>query len=96
MIVLNVTYTCKPGTREPMLEKIVSEGVDAAARAEEGNFKYDYYRSIDREDEILLIEKWRDDEVLAKHGEQPHFKRVIEIKEEFGADTVIEMFRTED
>ena len=42
MIVLNVTYKCKPDMREEFLEAIISEGLDEASRAEEGNFKYDY------------------------------------------------------
>ena len=42
MIVLNVTYKCKAGMREKFLEKIVSEGIDVACRAEAGNIKYDY------------------------------------------------------
>ncbi len=43
MIVLNVTYQCKPELREEFLEAIMTEGIDAASRAEAGNIKYDYY-----------------------------------------------------
>lgn len=43
MIVLNVTYRCKPGMRDEFLQKIQAEGIDAASRAEAGNLKYDYY-----------------------------------------------------
>ncbi len=34
MIVLNVTYKCKPGKREAFLKMIATEGIDAASRAE--------------------------------------------------------------
>ncbi len=34
MIVLNVTYQCKPELREEFLEAIMTEGIDAASRAE--------------------------------------------------------------
>lgn len=43
MIVLNVTYRCKPGMRDRFLEAIAAEGIDKASRAETGNLKYDYY-----------------------------------------------------
>ena len=46
-------------------------------------------------DEILLVEKWRDADALAKHMEEPHFKRLGQIKEGFGIETVIEKFITE-
>lgn len=95
MIVLNVTYKCKPDMREAFLETIKSEKIDAACRAEEGNIKYDYYYPVAETDEILLVEKWRDADALAKHMEEPHFKRLGQIKEGFGIETVIEKYMTE-
>lgn len=92
MIVINVTYKCKPGMREEFLEMIMAEGIDAACQAEAGNIKYDYYRSVEDNDELLLVEKWQDAEALAAHGKQPHFARLGEIKAEFVAETVIEKY----
>ena len=79
MIVLNVTYKCKPDMREEFLEAIMSEGIDAACRAEDGNVKYGYCMSAEDENEMLLVEKWRDADALAAHQGQPHFKRLGEI-----------------
>ena len=95
MIVLNVTYRCKAGMRERFLEAIKAEGIDAACRAEDGNFKYDYYMSAEAENEMLLLEKWRDADALAVHQGQPHFKRLGEIKDEFVDETLIEKYFTE-
>lgn len=92
MIVLNVIYKCAPGQREEFLEAIYSEGLDAASRSEEGNIKYDYYFPADESDELLLVEKWRDEEALALHMEEPHFKRLGEIKNSLGIETVLEKF----
>ena len=47
MIVLNVTYRCKPDMRDAFLERIMAEGIDEACRAEKGNLKYDYYYPAD-------------------------------------------------
>ena len=88
MIVLNVTYKCKAGMRE----KIVSEGIDVACRAEAGNIKYDYYMSADKADEMLLVEKWRDADAVTSHGQEAHFKRLGEIKDEFVEETIIEKY----
>ena len=93
MIVLNVTYKCKPGLREAFLERILAEGVDAASRAEAGNLKYDYYLPFDdREDELLLVEKWRDAEALDLHHGLPHFLRLGAFKGEYVDDTRVERF----
>lgn len=92
MIVLNVTYKCKREMREAFLKAIVAEGIDAACRAEDGNFKYDYYMSTFDENEMLLLEKWRDADALAAHQEQAHFKRLGKIKDEFVEETLIEKY----
>ena len=92
MIVLNVTYKCKPEMRDEFLEMIMTEGIDAGSRGETGNIKYDYYKPVDDSDELLLIEKWRDADALAAHSGQPHFARLGELKAEFVTDTVIEKY----
>ena len=92
MIVLLVTYKCKPEMRDDFLEMIYSEGIDAASRAEDGNIQYDYFTPVDSSDELLLIEKWRDAEALDRHHTQPHFARLGELKKEFVAETVREKF----
>lgn len=92
MIILNVTYKCRPGMREEFLNAIRAEGLDAACRAEEGNLKYDYYFPADGSDELLLVEKWRDAEALSLHGKEPHFARIGALKPQFVTETLIERF----
>ena len=96
MIVLNVTYKCKPDMREEFYEMILAEGLDEASRAEEGNLKYDYYFPVDDSDEMLLVEKWKDAEALAEHGKQLHFARLGELKGTYVIDTIIEKFVVND
>lgn len=94
MIVLNVTYRCKPGAREDFLKAIMAEGIDSASRAESGNMKYDYYTSAGNCDELLLVEKWRDADAVAEHNRQPHFARLGELKPEYVIETVIEKYES--
>ena len=96
MIVLNVTYKCKPGMNKAFLDKLNEEGLGAACRAEDGNIRYHYYLPTDGSDELLLVEKWRDKDALRVHTGQPHFARIGEVKAEFVEDTVIEKFFVED
>lgn len=94
MIVLNVTYKCKPELRDEFLEMIMAEGIDIACRAEDGNIKYDYYIPTNGSDDLLLVEKWRDAEALAVHGRQPHFARIGELKGNYVDETIIEKFES--
>ena len=92
MIVLNVTYKADKDRLCAYLKAIREEGLDAASRAEAGNIRYDYYFPADGSDELLLMEKWRDEEAFALHKEAPHFKRLGELKESFGVETSMDMF----
>ncbi len=92
MIVLNVTYKCKPGKRNAFLEAVKNEGIDSASRAEEGNIKYSYYLSLENDDELLLLEKWKDSNAVSEHGEKAHFKRLGDLKAEYVLDTVIDKY----
>ena len=92
MIVLNVTYKCRSGKRPAFLDAIVKEGIDSASRAEEGNYKYDYYLSTADSDELLLVEKWRDKDAIAEHSASAHYKRLGELKSDCVEETVIERF----
>ena len=96
MIVLNVTYKCRPGMREEFLEAILREGIDEASRAEAGNLKYDYYLPFDGGDDLLLVEKWRDETALKAHAETPHYAKLKELKPAYVTETVVERYEAAD
>ena len=92
MIVLNVSYQCKPGMRDEFLKRIISEGIDTASRGDTGNLKYDYYLPADGGDELLLVERWTDNDALRAHGLQPHLAKLTELKDDYVIHTSIERF----
>ena len=79
--------------RDEFLEAIMTEGIDVACRAEDGNFKYDYYMSTQDDNEMLLVEHWRDANAIAAHQGQAHFKRLGEIKNEYVDETIIRKYQ---
>jgi quinol monooxygenase YgiN len=92
MVVLNVHYFTKPGKRAEFYEAVNKLEVPQKSRAEEGNIKYDYYMSIDNEDEILLVENWKDEAAFRFHTEQAHFKALGELKAEYVEETVLKRY----
>lgn len=88
---LYVTYAAKDrGTIRKFYDEVLAAGIIAATRAEEGNFRYEYYFSAEKENEILLIEKWKDKEAQQYHDSLPHLKTLGEIKEKYGIETSFE------
>ena len=96
MLVFHVTFKCKPEMREEFLEMIMTEGIDAAARAEPGNLKYDFYIPVESGDDLLLIETYRDEAAVAAHVRQAHTARLVELKEDYVDDLILEKFEAQD
>ena len=84
-----VTYTAKPGMRETFLRALAARGIPEAIRSEEGCLQYDYYLSIERADEILLLERWASPEAQKVHLSQPHMATLREIKERYVETTTL-------
>ena len=94
MLVFNVTFRCRPGMRDEFLEKIISEGIQDAGRAEEGNLQYDYFIPVDGSDDLFLVEKYRDEDAVAAHVRQAHVARLVELKELYVTDLILEKYES--
>ena len=92
MLGLNVTYTMKPGKREDFVSQVTDQGILAAIRAEEGCLGYHYFYSAEDPDQLLLVERWTDEQAQAVHMGQPHMKRLAAIKEACALDTRLERY----
>ena len=93
MLVFHVIFKCRPEMRDEFLKMIRTEGIDAACRAEEGNISYEYYLPVDNDRDLLLIEKWRDADAVARHAKQAHMVRMDELKSEYATGMSLEMFK---
>lgn len=91
-LLLFVTYTAKPGMRDRFVQEIFESGVLEKIRREDGCLGYDYYLSAEKEDEILLIEKWTSKEQQQIHLTQPHMEILKSVKNECIAETKLESF----
>jgi len=90
MKILIVTYNTKPGMRDEFFNKIHEEKIDTASRAEAGNVRYSYFKSVDNENQLLLLETWKDEEAFKTHCDCDHFKKLQKYKEQYVQNTIIE------
>lgn len=87
MLLIQVTYTMRPGQREAFVRKIRETGILDAIRGEEGCLGYSYYLPEEEDGTLLLIEKWTDAPAQKAHLETPHMKQMAAFKPEYVADT---------
>lgn len=90
---LFVTYVAKDkASIQSFYEAVKEEGIIAASQKEEGNIRFDYYFSAERENELLLLENWKDREAQVYHDNLPHMDNLDAIKAKYGIETSIEEF----
>lgn len=87
MLLIQVTYTMRPGQRDAFVRKIRESGILDAIRGEEGCLGYSYYLPEEEDGTLLLIEKWTGAPAQKAHLETPHMKQMSAFKPEYVADT---------
>ena len=87
MLLIQVTYTMRPGQRDAFVRKIRETGILDAIRGEEGCLGYSYYLPEEEDGTLLLVEKWTGAPAQKAHLETPHMKQMAAFKPEYVADT---------
>lgn len=92
MLGINVTYIMKPGMREDFLRRLEEGKFRQSALSDAGCLGYNYYRSVEDENVVLLVERWTDRQAQQVHLQQPHMAVVRQAKEACVAETRMEMY----
>ncbi len=71
MIFIVAKFKVRPEHLDAWLER--ANGFSEATRAESGNLWFDWSRSVDRPDEFVLVEAFRDAEAGGEHVRSEHF-----------------------
>ena len=91
-ILVNVKYTIEPGKRDEFLKKVTEQEIIIDSRAEPGNYQYEYYKPIDSENVLFLMEMWVNSEAQAAHGKTKHYQRLQALKKEYVTGVTIEKY----
>ena len=92
MYTIYVQFICREGKREAFVERMKSEGVLDAVRAEDGCIRYDYYYADENPNELLLIEAWESKEHQQVHIGQPHMATLRTFRNEYIAESKLGEF----
>lgn len=87
---LLVTYYLKENNAESFLNELAKVGIPQKVREEKGCIRYEYFVSAERNDTVMLTEKWESKIMQALHMSQPHMKCLLEIKNKYVARTTVQ------
>jgi len=80
---IEVRYYLKKGTRSEFYRRFRDNNIAEFSMAEEGNLEYELYFPLFSDDDICILEKWKDEESQKKHLETLHYAILSEIKAKY-------------
>jgi len=83
MLMVRVTYFCKPDCRDAFVKALQEEEIPARTRREEGNLEYTFSLPLGQENAVALLERWESGDCLKSHRTQPHLLRLRELKAQY-------------
>ena len=100
-ITINLRYTGKKGAAQAFAREMISSGTVEKIRAEKGNLRYEYYLPFeettdDKNDTILLIDSWENQQAINLHHATPMMKTIAELREKYDPHMTIERFFPDD
>lgn len=95
-LVINIYYKGENGNARKFAEEMVSSGVVDKIRKEEGNLGYNYFFSMEDNETVLLIDKWKNQESLDIHHESPLMNEIMKLREKYDLHMKVEQFTSLD
>lgn len=91
-ITVNLRYTGTDGSAFAFAKDMTESGTVDAIRAEEGNLRYEYYRSLDDPETVLLIDSWSDQGAIDAHHASPMMRTIASLRDKYDLHMTAERY----
>lgn len=95
-ITVNIYYSGVNGNARKFAEEMISSGVVADIRAEDGNIRYEYFFPIDDKETVLLIDSWKDQYSIDVHHSSSMMAKIAELREKYDLHMKVERYVSDE
>lgn len=78
-----IHYTGKNGDALKFVKEMTESGIVGKIRSKEGNLQYQYYESFDDKETIILIDSWKNQEVLDLHNDSTEMQEILKLRKKY-------------
>ena len=91
-LTINIYYTGENNNARKFVEEMMLSGLVDKIRAEEGNEKYEYFLSMEDEETVMLVDKWKNQEALDIHHKSEMMKEIANLRNKYELKMRVEKF----
>ena len=91
-LVINIYYTGKNNAARKFAEEMMSRGIVDRIRQEEGNERYEYFFTMQDQETVMLIDKWKNEEALDLHHKSDMMKEIAELRNKYNLKMKVERY----
>ena len=91
-IVLNVTYTLRPGAQEAFLAALQQNQLLEQVRGEAGCLQYELFAAVESPDRLVLLEHWDSQAHLDAHMADAPFQAIHRVEQAHVAQVDVRRF----
>ena len=95
-ITINIRYKGQNGSAAAFAKEMTESGTVEKIRNEEGNLRYEYYRSLEDPETILLIDSWKDQEAIDRHHSSEMMKTISDLRNKYDLHMEVDRFTSLD
>ena len=92
-LTINIYYIGKNGNAKKFAKEMVTSGLVDRIRAEEGNEKYEYFFSMDDDETVMLIDRWKNQEALDFHHKSEMMEEIAKLRNKYELKIRVERFK---
>lgn len=82
-IIFQLTYRGENGSAVHFVQEMERSGIARAIRQSPGNLSYDYYRSHQDPEVVLLVDEWENQAALDAHHHSDTMAKIIALREKY-------------
>lgn len=83
MITAMIRYYGKGDDAMKFANEMISSGIVDEIRTKEGNLKYEYFKPLDEDGSIVLIDSWASQEALDDHHHSSTMGKIAALREKY-------------
>ena len=92
MLTILIRYKGNNGSARRFVEEMISSGLVAQIRKEEGSLRYEYFIPLEDEESVLLVDSWENQSALDRHHKLPLMNKIKQLREKYDLHMEVEKY----